>query len=78
MPAYTHKQGQYLAFIYNYTKINGRPPAEVDLQRYFKCTAPTVHQMILTLEKRGFIQRAPGQARSIRVSLSPEYLPYLD
>jgi hypothetical protein len=32
---YTEKQGQYLAFIYNYTLINGRPPAEADMQRYF-------------------------------------------
>jgi hypothetical protein len=31
MPEYTHKQGQYLAFIYYYTKINGRPPAETDM-----------------------------------------------
>ena len=36
MPEYTEKQGQYLAFIYNYTKINSRPPAEADMQRYFR------------------------------------------
>jgi hypothetical protein len=29
---YTPKQGQYLAFIYYYTKIHGRPPAEADFQ----------------------------------------------
>ncbi len=34
-PAYTATQGQYLAFIYYYTKIHGVPPAEADLQRYF-------------------------------------------
>jgi len=28
---FTEKQGQYLAFIYNYTVMNGRPPAEADL-----------------------------------------------
>ena len=49
---YTKKQGQYLAFIYYYTKLNGVPPAEVDLQRYFKVSPPPVHQMIMTLEKR--------------------------
>lgn len=32
---FTEKQGQYLAFIYMYTLVNGRPPAEADLQRYF-------------------------------------------
>ena len=29
-------QGQYLAFIYYYTKIHGVPPAEADIQRYFQ------------------------------------------
>ncbi len=74
---YTEKQGQYLAFIYYYTKINRRPPAEADIQRYFAVTPPTVHQMILKLEAEGFIKRVPGQARSIEVLLSPEQLPYL-
>ena len=78
MPAYTQKQGQYLAFIYNYTKINGIAPAEADLQRYFKTTPPTVHQMVLTLQRHGFIQRVAGQARSIKVVLPPEQLPYLE
>ena len=36
MPEYTEKQGQYLAFIYYYTRVNGRPPAETDMQRYFR------------------------------------------
>jgi repressor LexA len=78
MPDYITKQGQYLAFIYYYTKINRRPPAEADIQRYFQVTPPTVHQMILKLEERGFISREPGQSRSIRVLLPPEQLPYLE
>ncbi len=51
MGGFTERQGQYLSFIYNYTKINGRPPAEADIQRYFRVTSPTVHQMIVTLEQ---------------------------
>ena len=78
MPEYTEKQGQYLAFIYYYTKVNGRPPAETDMQRYFRTTPPTVHQMILTLERKGLISREPGKARSIRVLLTPGQLPYLE
>ena len=74
---YTEKQGQYLAFISYYTKINRRPPAEADIQRYFAVTPPTVHQMILKLEAEGFIKRVPGQARSLEVLLPPEQLPYL-
>ena len=30
---FTEKQGQYLAFIHMYTKLNRRPPAEADMQR---------------------------------------------
>jgi len=78
MPEYTQKQGQYLAFIYYYTRVNGRPPAETDMQRYFRTTPPTVHQMILTLERKGMISREPGKARSIRVLLTPAQLPYLE
>jgi repressor LexA len=77
MSAYTEKQGQYLAFIYYYTKINGRPPAEADMQRYFKTTSPATHQMVLTLEAKGFISRQPGKARTIQVLVPPEHLPPL-
>ena len=75
---FTNKQGQYLAFIYHYTKINRRPPAEADIQWYFRVTPPTVHQMILKLEEKGLISRVPGQARTIRVLVPPEELPLLD
>ena len=34
-------------------------------------TPPTVHQMVLTLERRGFISREPGEARSIRILPRP-------
>jgi Mn-dependent DtxR family transcriptional regulator len=48
---FTAKQGQYLAFIWAYTQINRRPPAETDFQRYFEVTAPSVHQMLKTLDR---------------------------
>ncbi len=75
---FTRLQGQYLAFIALYTKMQGLPPAEADIQRYFKVSPPTVHQMVLTLERRGLITRAVGQARSIGVVLSAYQLPPLD
>ena len=78
MPDYTDKQGQYLAFIYYYTKLHGRAPSEADMQGYFEVSAPAVHQMILTLERREFIERTPGQSRSIRLVLSRDELPDLD
>jgi DNA-binding MarR family transcriptional regulator len=77
-PQYTQKQGQYLAFIYYYSKINRYSPAEADIQRYFGVSAPSVHQMIVTLEKHGFISRTPGQARSIVLRLKLEELPELE
>ena len=49
---YTRTHGQYLAFIYYYSKIHGEPPAEADMQRYVKTTPPAVHQMEVTLEER--------------------------
>jgi len=78
MSEYTPKQGQYLAFIYYYTKINRRPPAEADIQHYFGTTPPTVHQMILRLEEKGLLRRILGQARSLQVLLPPEKLPPLE
>jgi len=76
--AYTPRQGQFLAFIYYYTRVNGRPPAERDMEHYFKTSPSAVHQMILTLEKRRFIERTPGQGRSIRLLLPPGALPDLE
>lgn len=75
--AYTAKQGQYLAFIFYYTKIHGVAPAESDMQNYFKVSPPSVHQMVLTLEANGFIARIPGQGRSIRLLIAREELPDL-
>jgi repressor LexA len=74
---FTEKQGQYLAFIYNYSKIHGRAPAEADLERHFKTTPPTIHQMILKLEEKGLVSRVPRQPRSIRLLIQPEELPIL-
>lgn len=74
---FTHKQGQYLAFIHYYTRLNHRPPSEADIQRYFNTTPPSVHDMIIRLEKRGVIERNPGQPRSIKLLLSQEELPKL-
>lgn len=76
-PAFTPKQGQYLAFIYAYTRILGRPPAEADMQCHFKVTPPTTHQMVLKLEKEGLIRRQPGVARTIEILVDPEQLPTL-
>jgi SOS-response transcriptional repressor LexA len=76
-PSFTDKQGQYLAFIHAYSKVLGRPPSEADMQRKFAVSPPTVHQMVLTLERDQLIRRTPGAARSIEVLVAPALLPVL-
>jgi DNA-binding MarR family transcriptional regulator len=77
-PDFTPTQGQYLAFIDAYTRVNLRPPAEADIQRRFGVTPPSVHQMILALERAGLIRRQPGMPRSVEVLVPPEQLPVLE
>ena len=55
----TRKQGQYLAFIYVYAHMFHQPPAEADRQRHFRVTPPSVHQMVVALERDGLISRQP-------------------
>ena len=77
-PGFTPTQGQYLAFIDAYTRVNLRPPAEADIQRHFRVSPPSVHQMIVTLERNRFIRRQPGVPRSIKILVPPESLPILE
>jgi DNA-binding MarR family transcriptional regulator len=74
---FTVKQGQYLAFIWAYSQINRRAPAAADFQRYFKVTAPSVHQMLKTLHQLRLIEKQPGVARSIQLLVPPQELPIL-
>jgi DNA-binding MarR family transcriptional regulator len=74
---FTDLQGQYLAFIHAYTLVNGRPPAEADMQRFFGVTPPSVHNMVKALDRMGLVTRAPGQARSIAVAVPEDDLPRL-
>ncbi len=76
-PRFTAKQGQYIAFIHAYRRLLGRSPAEADMQRFFLVTPPSVHQMILSLEKAGLITRRPSVPRSIALAIDPACLPDL-
>jgi Mn-dependent DtxR family transcriptional regulator len=69
---FTPKQGQYLAYIYLYMRLHRRPPAETDLQQYFRVSPPSVHQMLLTLERAGLIRRQPAASNC---SLIPNSFP---
>jgi len=74
---FTSKQGQYLAFIHLYTRLHRRAPAETDMQQYFRVTPPSVHQMVLTLERAGLIRRQPRTPRGIELLVDPKDLPEL-
>lgn len=76
-PTFTQLQGQYLAFIYAYSKVHRRPPAEADMQRFFEVTPPSVHRMVRELESKGLIRRTPRRARSIELLVAPDDLPVL-
>lgn len=77
-PRFTARQGQYLAFIHAYTLVIGQPPAEADIQRFFRVSGPAVHQMIVTLHEAELISRQPGMSRSIRVLVDRKDLPQLE
>jgi Mn-dependent DtxR family transcriptional regulator len=74
---FTDLQGQYLAFIYAYSTIHRSPPAEADMQRFFGVSPPSVHRMVVELERKGLIRREPGRARSIELLVAAESLPIL-
>jgi DNA-binding MarR family transcriptional regulator len=74
---FTPKQGQYLAFIHLYMRLHRRPPAETDMQEYFRLSPSSVHQMVLTLERAGLIRRQPSTPRSIELLVDPKQLPEL-
>ena len=76
--AYTPLQGQYLAFIDAYTTLHRLPPAEADMQAFFRVSPPSVHQMVLQLERLGLIRRTPRAARSIQILVAPASLPCLE
>lgn len=78
MEPFTKTQGQYLACIEGYTKLNRRPSAKADCQRVVEVTPPSVHNMIVTLERRGLISGVPGQPRSIKISVPADQVPSLE
>src|SRR5262245_44000533 len=69
--SFTARQGQYLAYIHLHTRLHRRPPAETDMEEYFRVSPPSVHQMVLTLERAGFIRRQPNTPAASNCSLIP-------
>ena len=73
--SFTPKQGQYLAFIHPYTRVHRRPPAETDMQRHFRVSPPSVHQMVLTLDEPASSDASPAPPAASNCSLIPHSCP---
>ena len=75
MASFTPTQGRYLAFIHAYTNLHGCPPAESEIAAAICVSPPSVNQMVKMLEKKGLIERQPGQPRSLRVLIPENEVP---
>ena len=75
MADFTPTQSRYLAFIHAYTNVHGYPPAESEIATAMRVSPPSVNQMIKMLEKKGLIQRQPGQPRSVQVLIPEDEIP---
>src|SRR5262245_10517823 len=71
VPTFTLKQGQYLAFIYAYTRVLGRPPAEADLQRYSVSGRPPSTKWCSPSSEQGLSDGSPGWRAASKSSLLP-------
>src|SRR5207253_4752330 len=75
MADFTPTQGRYLAFIHAYTSLHGYPPAESEIAAAMCVSPPSVNQMVKMLEKKGLIQRQPGQPRTLQVLVPEDQIP---
>jgi len=75
---FTHRQGQFLAFIHLYHKLHRQAPAETDMVRFFRVTPRSLHEMVVKLADLGLITREPGVVRSIRVTIPRGRIPELE
>lgn len=75
---FTARQGQVLAFLEAYRRLNRRGPSEVEIGKYFRITPPSVNQMMVKLEEKGLITRQAGVPRSARVAIAKEEIPALE
>lgn len=63
----TLRQKQIRDFVKKIIKKNSVAPSEREIARHFRLSASTMHEHLETLRGKGYLQKAPGRARSIRV-----------
>lgn len=61
------KQRGVLGFIKEFDEVNKYMPSISEIAAYFERSVPTIHQHLVYLEKKGFIQRFPFQKRAITI-----------
>src|SRR3989338_1188321 len=64
----TARQKQIRDFIKKVIKKNDIAPSEREIARHFHFSASTAHEHLETLRHRGYLQKAPGLARGIRIT----------
>jgi hypothetical protein len=75
---FTPRQGEFLAFIHSYARVNRQEPTERDLERYFRISSSGIRDMIERLEWGKFIACSEDQPRHLRVLIPVEQLPELE
>jgi repressor LexA len=64
----TEKQHRLHDFLYRFQRANGYPPTINEIQQQLhQSSTSTVHKMLLTLERKGYIRRTPNVSRGIEI-----------
>ena len=73
-PNLTEKENDVYRYICEATELNGYSPSVRDIQEALgiKSTA-TVHSYLNKLESKGYIQKAQGKSRTLRVETAPSF-----
>lgn len=75
---YSPRQGQFIAFIHNFTKVSGQAPTDRDVERYFKISSSGAREMIERLEWGKFVASSDDKPRRLRVLIPAEQVPELE
>jgi repressor LexA len=67
-PAPTDRQREILAFIESRAQAGGSPPTVREIASHFRIRSPKgVSDHLAALERKGYLEREPGKARSLRL-----------
>ena len=65
----TDLQARVLSFAHGFIAKNLYPPTVIEIQKGLQVSNPgTVHKVLISLQKKGYITKERGTARSIRIT----------